>query len=140
VGKDEMVAVTVIASGSDDQTLLEQSSAVYALGIIGQDVPFGNIVDTGHRGTLAVTFSAQDRNIHFVSLRPDIAGRKDRVFTMALAAGRRIGRVPLEGSPVNPVHKFSFGDIMTDAAADLFQPFRMGEIVHFSIHMAADAV
>jgi len=35
VGKDKMVAVTVVASGGDDQTLLEQSCAVYTLGIIG---------------------------------------------------------------------------------------------------------
>jgi hypothetical protein len=29
---------------------------------------------------------------------------------------------------------------MADAAADFFQAFRMGKLVHFRIHVAADAV
>jgi hypothetical protein len=74
MGKDQMVSVAIITRGGDDQTLLKQAFSMDTLGIVAQDVPFGDVIHPRHRGSFPVTFSAQDRNIHLVSAGSDIGG------------------------------------------------------------------
>jgi hypothetical protein len=95
MGKDEMVSVTVIAGGCDDQSLFEQPCSVNALGIVGQDIFFRDIVNAGNRRSLTVAFSTENGNIHFVGLRPDVTGGKNRVFAVTFAAGGGIGGISL---------------------------------------------
>jgi hypothetical protein len=61
-----------------------------ALRIIAQYVVLRDVIDTGDWSSFPVTFSAENRNIHFVGPRPDIAGRQDVMVSMALAASRSI--------------------------------------------------
>jgi hypothetical protein len=72
MGQDQVIAVTVVAGGCDDQALPEQALAVNALGVVGEDVVFGDVLDTWHRGALPVAFPAQHRDIHLVCAGVDI--------------------------------------------------------------------
>jgi len=45
VWQNKMVSVAIIARGGDDQTPLEQAFSMDTLGIIAQNVSFGNVVN-----------------------------------------------------------------------------------------------
>jgi hypothetical protein len=140
MGKDKVVAVTVVAGGGHDQALLEQSLAVNALGIIRQDVSFRNVVHTGDRGSFPVAFSAENWDIHFVCSGLDVGVRKDIVISVTLAAGRGIWSPAFQSLSVDSGKKFLTRSIMADPAVDSFEPFGVGELLDFCIHVAGCAV
>ena len=87
-----------------------------------------------------MTFSAEDGDVHLVGPGPDIGGRKDVMTSVTFAAGRGVWSVPGKSSSMDSFHEPLFGHIMTDSTADFFQPFGMGEFLHFGVHMATDTV
>jgi hypothetical protein len=89
-----MIAVTVIACGCNDQALFEKAFPMNTLGVIGQDIVFGNVVYTGNRSALPVTFSAQHRDVHLISTGFRIYRREDIMITVTLPAGWGVRGIP----------------------------------------------
>jgi hypothetical protein len=67
MGKDEVIAVAIIARGGNDETPFEQADAVNTLGVIIQNIFFRNIVHPGDGSAFPVTLPAKIWDIHFVS-------------------------------------------------------------------------
>jgi len=72
MGKHQVVAVTIVAGGGNDQTCFKQAPAVDTLGIILHDIVFGNIVYPGHNLSFPVTLPAEIGNIHLIGTRPGV--------------------------------------------------------------------
>jgi hypothetical protein len=121
VRQDHVVAVTVVAGGSNDQAAPEQSLAVDALGIIAQDIVFRDIVNPGDGGAFPVAFPAENRNVHLVSAGVYVRGRQDVVITVTFGAGGRVGCVSLQGAAMDAGQELLVRVFMTDPAGDLFQ-------------------
>jgi len=66
VREHQMVAVTIIAGGRDDQSLFKKSFSMDTFGVIGQNILLRDVVYPGYRGVLAVTFTAQEWDIHLI--------------------------------------------------------------------------
>jgi hypothetical protein len=139
VGENQVISVAIIASGGDDQTLLEQSFAVNALGIVGEDIMFGDVIHTGHRSSLPVALPAQYGNVHLVSSRADIRGGEDVVLPVTFVAGRGVGGSSFQGSSVNTGIKLFIRHIVTNPAVYSLQRLGVGEFLHIGILMAVDA-
>jgi hypothetical protein len=90
MGKNKMIAVTVIASGRHNKALLEQPLAVNTLRIVGQDVSFRDVINPGYRRPFSMTFSAKNRNVHLVCSGLDIVGGQYIMLTVTFIAGRRV--------------------------------------------------
>ncbi|MBA7618022.1 hypothetical protein ES703_25341 [subsurface metagenome] len=140
VRKYEVISVTVVACGCHDQALLEQSLAVNALGVVGKDVPFWNVVNSGYGRSFSVAFSAENGDVHFVCSGLDVGGRKDVVFSVTFIAARGIRSSPLQSLSVDSGKKFLIRLIMADPAVHSFESFGMGELLDFRIHMTGCAV
>jgi hypothetical protein len=135
-----MVSVAIIARCGDDQTPLEQAFSMDTLGIIAQNVSFGNVVNPCHRRTLSVAFPAQHRNIHLVSAGSDIGAGEDVVFSMTFMTGRSMGGSSPQSSSMDAGIKFFIGDIMTHPTIHPFEAFWMGEFLDICILMAVDTI
>jgi len=140
VRKDKVVAMTVIACGCHDQALLEQSLAVNALGVVGKDVPFWNVVNSGNGRSFSVAFSAENGDVHLVCSGLDVCGRKDVVLSVTFIAARGIRSSPLQSPSVDSGKKFLIRLIMADPAVHSLETFGVGELLDFRIHMTGCAV
>lgn len=140
MGKDEVVTVAVIAGGGHDQTLFEQSHAVDALRVVGEDVFFRDVVDTGYGRPLPVTFPTQDGDVHLVGAGLNILVRKDVMFPVAFGTSRSIRGPTLQSFAVDSSVEFFAGLIVADAAVDLRQAFRVRKFFDIRILVAGRAV
>lgn len=135
-----MISVTVVACGCHDQALLEQSLAVNALGVVGKDVPFWNVVNSGYGRSFSVAFSAENGDVHFVCSGLDVGGRKYEVISVTFIAARGIRSSPLQSLSVDSGKKFLIRLIMADPAVHSLESFGVGELLDFRIHVAGCAV
>jgi len=140
VGKDEMISMAVVAGGCNSQPPLEKAFAMNALGIVGQNLSFLNVIDTGNRRSLAVAFPAENRNFHLVGVRPDIRRRQDVVVPVAFLACWRIGRTAFKRPAVNRGEKFFVSLPVAHPTIHQSQSFRVREILHGCIRMTIDAL
>jgi hypothetical protein len=110
------------------------------LGVIGEDIVLSDVVNSSHRRAFPVAFSAQHWNVHFVSAGIHISGRQDIMLAVAFAAGRSIGGPSLERPAVNAGHEIFPRLVMAHSAGDVFQIFRVGEILYICVLVTIDAV
>ena len=100
MGQNQVIPVTIVAGCCNDQSRFKQTSSVYALGIILNDVMLRNIIYPGYDFALPVAFSAQDGDIHFIGAGFWVRVVKDIMVAMALFAAWSIGIAHEQSLPV----------------------------------------
>jgi hypothetical protein len=71
----QVVTVTIVTGGSNDQSSLEQAFAMNALRVIFKDIMLCDIISPGNRSSFPMALPAQHRDIHFVGQRFGIGRR-----------------------------------------------------------------
>jgi hypothetical protein len=133
-----MISMAVVAGGRDDEAAFEQTFSMDALRIVAQNIMFWNVVDPGHRRSLSMTLSAENRDVHFIGTRSDVCMWENIVIAVTFAAGWSIGSTTFQSAAMNSSIKFLIGFIVTDSAVDVFKPFWMWVFLHIRILMAID--
>jgi len=82
MGKHKMIAMAIITGGCDNKPLLEQPFAMNALGIVAQDVPFGDVINSSDRGSLSVTFSTKNGDVHLIGAGSYVLVSENIVISM----------------------------------------------------------
>ena len=66
MGKYQVISMTVVAGGCYDQSRFKQTSSMYTLCVILNNIVFSDIIHPGYNFTFPVTFAAQERDVHFI--------------------------------------------------------------------------
>ena len=91
MGKHQVVAMTIVTGGSNNQSGFKQAPAMNPLGIILNNIVFGDIIYPGHYFALFVASAAEVGYIHLISARFSIGVVQDIVMAMTFSAAGSMG-------------------------------------------------
>ena len=73
MGKHQVVAVTIVTGGSNNQSGFKQAPAMNPLGIVLNNIVLGDIIYPGHYFALFVASTTKEGDVHLIGTRFGIA-------------------------------------------------------------------
>ena len=136
MGKHQVVAVTIVTGGSNNQSGFKQAPAMNTLGIVLNNIVLGDIIYPCHYFAFFVTSSAEVRDIHLIGARFSIAVMENIMMAVTLFAAGRIGVIPQQRLSMGPSDIVCQLLGVTGSAIDRFQIIGMWKSFISRISMA----